>query len=44
MTYGIELEDSDMEEYGLMAWDYIGNKNRKLYNGMIQCQLYCYNK
>jgi len=31
MTYGIELEDSDMEEYGLMAWDYIGNKNRKLY-------------
>lgn len=31
MVYGIEIEDSDMEELGLVAWGYIGNKNRKLY-------------
>ena len=31
MMYGIELEDQDLEEYGLIAWGLIGNKNRKLY-------------
>ena len=31
MLYGIELEDQDMEEYGLLAWNLIGNKNTKLY-------------
>ena len=29
MMYGLELEDQDVEEYGLMAWELIGNKNRK---------------
>ena len=29
--YGIEMEDADMEELGLIAWGLIGNKNRKLY-------------
>ena len=31
MMYGIELEDQDLEEIGLIAWGLIGNKNRKLY-------------
>lgn len=31
MMYGIELEDQDVEEFGILAWGYIGNKNRKLY-------------
>lgn len=31
MLYGIELEDQDLEEYGLLAWELIGNKNRHLY-------------
>ena len=31
MMYGMELEDADVEEYGLLAWELIGNKNRKLY-------------
>lgn len=31
MIYGIELEDQDLEELGLLAWGYIGNKNRRLY-------------
>ena len=31
MHYGIELEDADMEEYGLIAWEMIGNRNRKMY-------------
>lgn len=31
MMYGIELEDADLEEFGLIAWGLIGNKNRKLY-------------
>lgn len=31
MMYGMELEDQDLEEYGLLAWGLIGNKNRKLY-------------
>ena len=31
MIYGIELEDQDLEELGLIAWGLIGNKNRKLY-------------
>ena len=31
MLYGLELEDQDLEEYGLMAWELIGNKNRRLY-------------
>lgn len=29
--YGIEMEDDDMEEMGLMAWNLIGNKNIRLY-------------
>ena len=29
--YGINLEDADMEELGLLAWESIGNKVRKLY-------------
>ena len=31
MLYGIEIEDQDMEELGLLAWNLIGNKNTKLY-------------
>ena len=31
MMYGLELEDQDLEEYGLIAWGLIGNKNRRLY-------------
>ena len=31
MLYGIEIEDQDMEELGLLAWELIGNKNTKLY-------------
>lgn len=31
MLYGIEIEDQDMEELGLVAWGLIGNKNTKLY-------------
>lgn len=31
MYYGLEIEDEDLEEYGLMAWEYIGNKNTRLY-------------
>ena len=27
MLYGIEMEDDDMEELGLLAWNLIGNKN-----------------
>lgn len=29
--YGIEMDDEDLEEIGLIAWEYIGNKNTKLY-------------
>ena len=29
--YGIQMEDADLEELGLIAWDLIGNKTRKLY-------------
>lgn len=29
--YGIQIEDADLEELGLIAWDLIGNKTRKLY-------------
>lgn len=29
--YGIELEDEDIEELGLLAWEHIGNRNTKLY-------------
>ena len=31
MLYGIEMEDDDMEELGLLAWNLIGNKNTRLY-------------
>ena len=31
MMYGVELEDQDLEEYGMIAWEMIGNKNRRLY-------------
>ena len=30
--YGIEMEDEDLEEIGLIAWEYIGNKNTRLYS------------
>ena len=29
--YGLELEDEELEEMGLMGWELIGNKNTKLY-------------
>ena len=29
--YGMNLDDADMEEIGLLAWESIGNKVRKLY-------------
>lgn len=29
--YGIEMEDEDLEELGLIAWGLIGNKNTRLY-------------
>lgn len=29
--YGIEMDDEDLEELGLLAWEYIGNKNVRLY-------------
>lgn len=29
--YGIEMDDEDLEEIGLLAWDSIGNKNTRLY-------------
>lgn len=29
--YGVEMEEEDIEELGLLAWDKIGNKNTKLY-------------
>lgn len=29
--YGVELEDEDVEEIGLLAWGLIGNRNTKLY-------------
>lgn len=29
--YGLELEDQDLEELGLLAWEHIGNKTVKLY-------------
>ena len=29
--YGLEIEDEDLEELGLIAWELIGNKNVKLY-------------
>ena len=35
MMYGLEVEDEDMEELGLQAWDLIGNKNTRLYS--FQC-------
>ena len=31
MLYGIEMEDQDVEELGLLGWNLIGNKNTKLY-------------
>lgn len=31
MLYDIEIEDEEYEEIGLLAWEYIGNKNVKLY-------------
>ena len=35
MLYGIEIEDQDMEEYGLLAWNLIGNQNTKLYRARL---------
>lgn len=31
MIYNVELSDDDYEEYGMLAWNLIGNKNVKLY-------------
>ena len=31
LIYGLEVEDEDLEEIGLRAWDLIGNKNTRLY-------------
>ena len=31
MLYNIEMEEEDLEELGLIAWNLIGNKNVKLY-------------
>lgn len=31
MLYGIEMEDEDIEELGLLAWNLIGNKNTRFY-------------
>ena len=31
MLYGIEMEDEDVEEIGLLAWQLIGNKRVRLY-------------
>lgn len=31
MLYGIELDEEDVEELGLIAWNLIGNKNTRLY-------------
>lgn len=31
MMYGLELEDQDLEEYGLLAWGHIGNQNFRFY-------------
>lgn len=31
MLYGIEMEDQDLEELGLIAWNLIGNRNTRLY-------------
>ena len=31
LLYSIEIDDEDMEEMGLLAWNKIGNKNIKLY-------------
>lgn len=36
MLYDIELQDQDLEEYGLLAWESIGNKTRKLYRYQAQ--------
>ena len=29
--YGINMDDADLEEIGLLAWESIGNKTRKMY-------------
>lgn len=34
--YGIEMEDEDLEELGLIAWELIGNKDTRLYQ-IRQC-------
>ena len=31
MLYGIEMNEEEIEELGLLAWDKIGNKNTRLY-------------
>lgn len=31
MLYGIEMEDEELEEIGLLGWNLIGNRNVKLY-------------
>ena len=36
MMYGIDLDDADIEEYGLIAWELIGNRTRKLYRYTAQ--------
>lgn len=41
MFYGLEIEDEDLEELGLQAWDLIGNKSTRLYS--YQCTPNCEN-
>jgi hypothetical protein len=31
MLYGVDIDESEYEELGLIAWNLIGNKNIKLY-------------
>ena len=32
MLYGVEMNDEDIEELGLIAWNLIGNKDVRLYH------------
>ena len=35
MLYGIELDDEDLEEMGLLAWGLIGNRDTRLYRARL---------
>lgn len=38
--YGVEMRDTDFEEVGLIAWNYIGNKRLRIYKAMadVNCE------